>query len=97
MNERGELLLDEFEKLLTPRTRIVGLSHVSNALGTINPVKTLVTMAHRRGIPVLVDGAQAAPHIHPTCRIWIAIFTSERPQRFLQPTGIVSSTASASF
>ena len=63
INDRGELLLDEFEKLLTPRTRFVSVAHVSNALGTINPVKQIVGMAHARGIPVLVDGAQAAPHM----------------------------------
>ena len=63
INDRGELLLDEFEKLLNPRTRLVAVAHVSNALGTVNPVRTLVEMAHRRGIPVLLDGAQAAPHI----------------------------------
>ena len=49
MNERGELLLDEYEKLLNPRTRLVAVTHVSNALGTINPVKEMVDMAHRRG------------------------------------------------
>ncbi|HET6208711.1 MAG TPA: cysteine desulfurase [Terracidiphilus sp.] len=63
INDRGELLLDEFEELLTPRTRIVSVSHVSNALGTINPVKQIIAMAHARAIPVLVDGAQAAPHM----------------------------------
>jgi cysteine desulfurase/selenocysteine lyase len=63
INDRGELLLDEFEKLLSPRTKIVAVAHVSNALGTINPVAAIVEMAHRRNIPVLVDGAQAAPHL----------------------------------
>jgi cysteine desulfurase/selenocysteine lyase len=63
INDRGELLLDEFEELLTPRTRFVSVSHVSNALGTINPVKQIIAMAHARGITVLVDGAQAAPHM----------------------------------
>jgi cysteine desulfurase/selenocysteine lyase len=63
MNDRGELLLDEFEKLLGPRTRFVSIAHVSNALGTINPVKQIVNMAHAWGVPVLVDGAQAAPHM----------------------------------
>jgi cysteine desulfurase/selenocysteine lyase len=60
---RGELRIEALDELLTPRTRIVALAHVSNALGTANPVKAVVDAAHRRGIPVLVDGAQAAPHV----------------------------------
>ncbi|HOE67177.1 MAG TPA: cysteine desulfurase [Candidatus Hydrogenedentes bacterium] len=63
MNDAGELLVEEFEKLLTPRTKMVGLSHVSNALGTVNPVKKMIAMAHANGTPVLVDGAQSAPHV----------------------------------
>jgi cysteine desulfurase/selenocysteine lyase len=63
MNDRGELLFDEFEKLLSSRTRFVSVAHVSNALGTINPVKQIVSRAHAWGIPVLIDGAQAAPHM----------------------------------
>jgi cysteine desulfurase / selenocysteine lyase len=62
MNERGELLLDRYEALLTERTRLVSIAHVSNALGTINPVRRMIELAHGRGIPVLVDGAQAVPH-----------------------------------
>jgi cysteine desulfurase/selenocysteine lyase len=63
INDRGELIGEEFDKLLGEKTKIVALSHVSNSLGTINPVGELIAMAHRRGIPVLVDGAQAAPHM----------------------------------
>ncbi len=63
MNDRGELLLDAYEALLGPRTRLVAVVHVSNALGTINPVQQIIELAHRRGIPVLVDGAQAVPHL----------------------------------
>ena len=63
MNDRGELLLDAFESMLTDRTRLVSVVHVSNALGTINPVRPMIEMAHARGIPVLVDGAQSAPHM----------------------------------
>ncbi len=62
IDDRGALLVDEFEKLLTPRTKLAAIVHVSNALGTVNPVRELVEMAHRRGVPVLVDGAQAVPH-----------------------------------
>jgi len=63
INDRGELLLGEFQKLLSSRTRIVAVAHVSNALGTINPIREVVKMAHSRNVPVLVDGAQAVPHI----------------------------------
>ena len=63
IDEKGELDVTGLEALLTDRTRLVALVHVSNALGTINPVKSIVALAHERGIPVLVDGAQAAPHL----------------------------------
>jgi len=62
IDDRGELILDQFEKLLSPRTKIAALSHVSNALGTVNPAREMVRMAHERGVPVLLDGAQAVPH-----------------------------------
>ena len=63
MSHEGELLMDAFIQLLGPRTRLVSVSHMSNALGTINPVRDLIREAHDRGIPVLLDGAQAAPHL----------------------------------
>jgi cysteine desulfurase/selenocysteine lyase len=63
MTESGELLLDEYEKLLTSKTRLVAVVYVSNALGTVNPVREMTEMAHAKGIPVLIDGAQAAPHV----------------------------------
>jgi cysteine desulfurase/selenocysteine lyase len=63
INHRGELECDAFEALLNPRTKLVALAHMSNALGTINPVKSLVEAAHRNGTPVLLDGAQAVPHL----------------------------------
>ncbi len=63
MNERGELLLDEYEALINERTKLVAVIHVSNALGTINPIKEITARAHKQGVPVLVDGAQAAPHL----------------------------------
>ena len=62
-NDDGELLLDEYEKLLGPRTKLVSMVHQSNALGTINPMQTVIELAHGRGVPVLVDGAQSIPHI----------------------------------
>jgi hypothetical protein len=64
INDRGELMLDEFEKLLNPRTQMVAVVHVSNALGHHQSRAEMVAMAHRHGVPVIVDGAQAAPHIH---------------------------------
>jgi len=63
MSMEGELLMSDFIALLNPRTRLVSVSHMSNALGTINPVREIVREAHDRGIPVLLDGAQAAPHL----------------------------------
>ena len=63
IDDKGELLLDEYEKLFTEKTRIVCVTHVSNVLGTINPVKRIVDIAHQHGVPVLVDGAQSAPHM----------------------------------
>ncbi|HET8610085.1 MAG TPA: cysteine desulfurase [Burkholderiales bacterium] len=63
INDAGELLIDEYEKLFNERTRFVGVAHVSNALGTVNPVREMIATAHRHGVPVLVDGAQAAPHL----------------------------------
>lgn len=62
MNDKGELLLDEYEKLFTERTKIVSVTHVSNVLGTVNPVKEIVRIAHEHGVPVMVDGAQSTPH-----------------------------------
>jgi cysteine desulfurase/selenocysteine lyase len=63
MNDAGELLLDEYDGLLNERTKLVGVVHVSNALGTINPIKQMIAQAHKYGVPVLIDGAQAAPHM----------------------------------
>jgi len=62
MNHDGELLVDEYEGLFNERTKIVGITHVSNALGTVNPVKEMIAIAHGHGVPVLIDGAQAVPH-----------------------------------
>ncbi|MBZ5638754.1 MAG: cysteine desulfurase [Acidobacteriia bacterium] len=62
IDDRGDLVFEEFERLLSPRTRIVAVAHVSNALGTVNPIRRIVEVAHGRGVPVLVDGAQAVAH-----------------------------------
>ena len=63
INDAGELLVDDYEALFNERTRFVGIGHISNALGSINPVKEMIAFAHARDVPVLVDGAQAAPHL----------------------------------
>jgi cysteine desulfurase / selenocysteine lyase len=63
MNDAGELLLDEYDGLLNERTKLVAVTHVSNALGTINPIKQMIAQAHKYGVPVLIDGAQSAPHM----------------------------------
>ena len=62
IDDSGALVMEEFQKLLSPRTRIVAVTHVSNALGTVNPVREIADLAHRHGVPVLLDGAQAVPH-----------------------------------
>ncbi len=80
--------LDEFEKLLTPRTRIVSVAHVSNALGTVNPVKRIVELAHARGVPVLVDGAQSAPHLPIDVRELDCDFFVFSGHKLYGPTGI---------
>ena len=88
INDDGELLLDEFEKLLTARTRLVAVSHISNALGTVNPVARLIEMAHSRKVPVLVDGAQAAPHVAVNVRELDCDFYAFSGHKLYGPTGI---------
>ena len=88
INDDGELLLDEFEKLLTPRTRIAAIVHVSNSLGTVNPVKRIVEMAHGRGVPVLVDGAQSAPHLPVNVRELGCDFFTFSGHKLFGPTGV---------
>lgn len=63
INERGELILDEFKKLISPRTRLVSVTHVSNVLGTINPIEEIISIAHNHNIPVLIDAAQSVQHL----------------------------------
>ena len=88
INDDGELLLDEFEKLLTDRTRLLAVAHVSNALGTVNPVQTMIEMAHGRDIPVLVDGAQAVPHMNVDVRALDCDFYAFSGHKLFGPTGI---------
>jgi cysteine desulfurase/selenocysteine lyase len=88
INDRGELLLDEFAKLVNPRTKIVAVPHVSNALGTINPVGEIVEIAHRQNVPVLVDGAQAAPHIKVDVQALDCDFYAFSSHKMYGPMGI---------
>ena len=90
INERGELLLDEFEKLLSEKTKIVAVGHLSNALGTINPVKQIVRMAHamKTPVPVLVDGAQAAPRMKVDVQELDCDFYAVSGHKMYAPTGI---------
>ena len=88
INESGELRLDEFSKLLGPRTKIVALTHVSNALGTIVPLREIVKMAHAQNVPVLVDGAQAVPHIPVDVQALDCDFYAFSGHKVYGPTGI---------
>ena len=88
INDDGEVILEELERLLTPRTRILGIAHVSNALGTINPVAQIVEMAHARGVPVLLDGAQAAPHVAVDVRALGCDFYAFSGHKIYGPSGI---------
>ena len=88
VDDEGNFLLDEFEKLLTPRTKIVAMTHMSNALGTIVPIKEVVKLAHARGIPVLVDGSQAAVHMSVDVRDIDCDFYVFTGHKLYGPTGI---------
>ena len=88
INDAGEIIQDEFEKLLTKRTRIVAVGHVSNALGTVNPIKAMIAAAHSRGIPVLIDGAQAMAHMRVDVRDLEADFYVFSGHKMFGPTGI---------
>jgi cysteine desulfurase/selenocysteine lyase len=88
MNDNGELLIDEFEALFNEKTRFLALSHVSNALGTINPVKQMTAYAHRHGVPVLLDGAQAAPHQSLDMQDLDCDFYAFSGHKMCGPTGI---------
>ncbi|MEZ0386678.1 MAG: aminotransferase class V-fold PLP-dependent enzyme, partial [Verrucomicrobium sp.] len=88
MNDRGELLLEEVPKLITSRTKIVSITQVSNALGTINPVEEIIAIAHSRGVPVLVDGAQSTPHLPVNVQALDADFLVFSGHKVFGPTGI---------
>ena len=87
MNERGELIIEEYDKLLNERTKMVAVTHVSNSLGTINPVKEMIATAHKFGIPVLVDGAQSVPHFPVDVQDLDADFFVFSGHKMFAPTG----------
>ena len=88
MNERGELDMEAFRGLFSERTRLVSATHVSNVLGTINPVEEIIAEAHRRGVPVLIDGAQAVPHMEVDVQALDAEFYVFSGHKVYGPTGI---------
>jgi cysteine desulfurase/selenocysteine lyase len=88
MNDAGELILDQFETMLNDRTKIVAITHISNALGTINPIKEMIKSAHRHGVSVLVDGAQAVPHMKVNVQELDCDFYSFSSHKMFGPTGV---------
>ncbi|MBI4445571.1 MAG: cysteine desulfurase [Acidobacteria bacterium] len=88
INDEGEMVLEEYEKLLNSRTRLVAVTHVSNALGTVNPIRSIIQAAHSKGIPVLIDGAQAAPHLKVDVQELGCEFYVFSGHKIYGPTGI---------
>jgi SufS family cysteine desulfurase len=88
INDRGELILEEYVKLLTGKTKFVSVAHVSNSLGTINPVEQIIALAHARGVPVLIDGAQSTPHLPVNVSALDADFYVFSGHKIFAPTGI---------
>ena len=88
INDRGELILDEYARLLGPRTKFVSVAHVSNSLGTVNPIEQIISLAHARGVPVLVDGAQSTPHLPVNVTALDADFYLFSGHKIFAPTGI---------
>ncbi len=87
MNDQGELLLEDYDALLNERTRFVAVTHVSNALGTVNPVKEIIERAHKYGVPVLIDGAQSAPHMPIDVQDLDCDFFAFSGHKIFAPTG----------
>ena len=88
MNDKGELLQDEYRKLFSEKTRLVCVMHVSNVLGTVNPVKEMIAVAHAHGVPVLVDGAQSVPHMKVDVQDLDADFFAFSGHKVYGPTGV---------
>jgi cysteine desulfurase/selenocysteine lyase len=88
MNEKGELILSEFDKLLSEKTKIVTVNHISNALGTVNPIEYIIKKAHEVGAAVLIDGAQATPHLRPNVQALDCDFYVFSGHKVCGPTGV---------
>ena len=88
INDEGELLIDEYEQLFNERTRLVAVGHVSNALGTVNPIRQMADIAHRHDVPILIDGAQAAPHLPIDVQDLGCDFYAMSAHKVYGPTGI---------
>lgn len=88
MNENGELVISEYEKILSEKTKLVFVNHISNALGTINPIKDIIRKAHAFGAAVLIDGAQAAPHIKADVQALDVDFYVVSAHKMCGPTGV---------
>ncbi len=88
INDAGEVIMEEFEKLFNPRTRFVSVTHVSNALGTINPVREMIEIAHRHGVPIMIDGAQAVQHMAVDVRALDCDFYAFTGHKVFGPTGV---------
>ena len=88
INDQGELILEEYEKLFTEKTRIVSVAHVSNVLGTVNPVKEIIRIAHEHDVPVMVDGAQSAPHFKIDVQDLDCDFFTFSGHKMYGPTGV---------
>jgi cysteine desulfurase/selenocysteine lyase len=88
LDDRGDVILEEMERLVGPRTKLLAFAHVSNALGTVNPAKRMVEMAHARGVPVLIDGAQAAPHLKVDVRELDCDFYAFSSHKLYGPSGV---------
>lgn len=88
MNQKGELIISEFDKLLTDKTKIVAVNHISNALGTVNPIEYIIKKAHQVGAAVLIDGAQAVPHLKPDVQALDCDFYVFSGHKICAPTGV---------
>jgi cysteine desulfurase/selenocysteine lyase len=88
INDAGELVMEEYERLLSPRTKIVAVTHVSNALGTVNPVERIIRLAHAQGVPVLVDGAQSVQHVPVDVQALDCDFFTFSSHKIYGPTGV---------
>ena len=88
INDKGELLMEDYKRLFSERTKMVSITHVSNVLGTVNPVKEIVSIAHGHGVPVLIDGAQSAPHLPIDVQDLDCDFFAFSGHKIYGPTGI---------